>query len=527
MIYDAHLGRFYAVAIKVFLSYSHEDEEHRQHFERHLSALVLSGQILIWTDRRPVGGDPIHDLIADHLGQADLIFLLISAHFLGSEYCINREMTPALQRHRNGGARVVPIMVSPCDFKDMPFERLLILPTDARPVTEWPNQDKAWENVARETRRIVEAMAASTPADLTADASVEDTLLVRVFRLSQRAEKFLRTRFKANGNGLGELIRNCGGDLRSLDAQFEGELRRFVPIRNKLVHNESHDVSADEVEAVVRTVEEMLGRQLAAMRDAATVATENRQWFVCRSGMGDFRSISDALARAGDNDTIYIMAGVYEESLILTRPVTLMGRTDGKEPVTIAPAGGDGVQIAADGVSINDLTIRAVDHRAFAAVVLPGADQPSFQRCRFSAPEGTAFVCMSAAAPTLKDCVFQASQVGLRIDERATATDCAFLENQHGLVTRHSAVASIMKCSFEQNEVGIQLRDKSKAIVSQSSFNPGRYAIVGGEQSECNLEDARFGNYESDEMLVKMSEDCRIFIRNPDTSSPNPSGIQP
>jgi internalin A len=45
------------------------------------------------------------------LERADIILLLVSADFIASDYCYEKELTSALERHEKGAARVIPIIV--------------------------------------------------------------------------------------------------------------------------------------------------------------------------------------------------------------------------------------------------------------------------------------------------------------------------------------------------------------------------------------------------------------------------------
>lgn len=140
----------------VFYSYSHVDETLRQQLETHLALLRRRGAIREWHDRKIPPGSPIDPAIADVLESADIILLLISSDFLASDYCYDKEMARALERHRAGEAVVIPIILRPVDFEDSPFAGLLALPTDAKPITTWPNRDEAWLNVAKGIRGVCE-----------------------------------------------------------------------------------------------------------------------------------------------------------------------------------------------------------------------------------------------------------------------------------------------------------------------------------------------------------------------------------
>jgi hypothetical protein len=64
-------------------------------------------------------------------------------------------MTEALKLHNSGKTTVVPIVVRSCVWEGAPFAKLRMAPTDARPVTTWPDRDQAWTDVSKSIRSIV------------------------------------------------------------------------------------------------------------------------------------------------------------------------------------------------------------------------------------------------------------------------------------------------------------------------------------------------------------------------------------
>src|SRR5260370_689078 len=90
-----------------------------------------------------------------HLNTANLILLLISSDFMNSDYCYGKEMRRALERHRAGTCRVIPILLRPTYWEDAPFSSLQLLPTDPRPITRWPDRDEAFQNVVSEISRTI------------------------------------------------------------------------------------------------------------------------------------------------------------------------------------------------------------------------------------------------------------------------------------------------------------------------------------------------------------------------------------
>jgi hypothetical protein len=131
----------------LFFAYSHADENLRDQLEKHLSGLQRQGIISSWHDRRITAGAELSEAIDSHLDTADTILLLISPDFIASDYCYEREMNRDLERHQKGEARVIPVILRPCDWHDLPFGKLLAAPTDSRPITMWPNIDQAFLDV--------------------------------------------------------------------------------------------------------------------------------------------------------------------------------------------------------------------------------------------------------------------------------------------------------------------------------------------------------------------------------------------
>jgi len=146
---------------KLFFSYSHKDEELRNELEVHLAMLQRQGLITAWHDRRIGAGKDIHSEISAELESADIILLLVSAHFLASDYCYNKEMARALKRHEAGDVKVIPIIMHPCDWHSAPFGNLRATPLDGKPVSMFANQNEALLQVTKDIRRTIEEIGFS------------------------------------------------------------------------------------------------------------------------------------------------------------------------------------------------------------------------------------------------------------------------------------------------------------------------------------------------------------------------------
>ncbi len=148
-------------ALDVFISYSRRDEELKDELVNyHLKLLQREGKINTWQDRDIEAGAEWATEIKTNLEKADVVLLLITRHFLASDYCYETEMQRAVQRHHEGTARVIPIILEPCGWKYSDFKHLQVLPKDGKPLTSWDKQAEAFFDVEEGIRRVVDALNA-------------------------------------------------------------------------------------------------------------------------------------------------------------------------------------------------------------------------------------------------------------------------------------------------------------------------------------------------------------------------------
>lgn len=135
--------------LKMFFCYAHEDETLLDQLKRHLKPLQRQGIIDVWYDQDINAGTEWEKEINEHLNTADIILLLISPDFMNSEYCYSVEMKRALERHEQGEACVIPIILRHVHWEVKSLYTLQALPKDAFPVisSAWHSSDEAFFNV--------------------------------------------------------------------------------------------------------------------------------------------------------------------------------------------------------------------------------------------------------------------------------------------------------------------------------------------------------------------------------------------
>lgn len=159
--------------IRLFFSYAHQDEALRDELEKHLAGLRHQGIIEMWHDRCIGAGEEWAAKIDGNLQTADVILLLVSADFIASRYCYDIELTEAMRRHHAEEARVIPVILRPCDWHDLPFGKLQAATKNGRPVTKFQSLDDGFLDVVQaikvaakaiQSRHTAGTQPASSPA---------------------------------------------------------------------------------------------------------------------------------------------------------------------------------------------------------------------------------------------------------------------------------------------------------------------------------------------------------------------------
>ncbi|MXY14404.1 MAG: toll/interleukin-1 receptor domain-containing protein [Proteobacteria bacterium] len=146
---------------KVVFSYSHVDEQLRNELEKHLSPLKRLGRIETWHDRRIVPGEEFDSEIDQHFAEADIVLLLVSPDFIASDYCYEIEMTNSIQRHECGEATVIPVILRPCAWKQLPFGKLLAATPGGKAIVTYTNIDDGFVEVVNAVTRALDELGKS------------------------------------------------------------------------------------------------------------------------------------------------------------------------------------------------------------------------------------------------------------------------------------------------------------------------------------------------------------------------------
>lgn len=159
---------------KVFISYSHEDVVEKQRLMTFLKPLERSGKINIWQDLKLEAGVKVKQEILDKLDEADIIIMLVSQDFIGSDFIYDHELQIAMKKRIHNKVKILPVMISECTIFDLDLfidqdenQRVKMgdyyfVPQDEKnnikPIRLWEShlQDSAWKKVYEQLKRLLD-----------------------------------------------------------------------------------------------------------------------------------------------------------------------------------------------------------------------------------------------------------------------------------------------------------------------------------------------------------------------------------
>ena len=102
---------------KVFVSYSHTDNEWLKRVQIHLKDLTRRGLVELWDDTKIQSGAQWQEDIKGALESAKVAVLLISADFIASNFIAEDELPPLLAAAEKDGVIILPLILSPSRYE--------------------------------------------------------------------------------------------------------------------------------------------------------------------------------------------------------------------------------------------------------------------------------------------------------------------------------------------------------------------------------------------------------------------------
>ena len=120
----------------VFITYSHKDEAWKDRLVSHLGVLQHEGLLNLWDDRRIGAGQDWEKEIEEAMAKANVAILLVSRHFLTSNFILEEEVPRLMERREKEGVRIFPIIAEPCVWKQVKWlSRMNLRPKDGKPLS--------------------------------------------------------------------------------------------------------------------------------------------------------------------------------------------------------------------------------------------------------------------------------------------------------------------------------------------------------------------------------------------------------
>src|SRR3954454_14345473 len=141
---------------KVFISYSHADQDWLDRLKLHLKPLVREG-LDCWDDTHIQPGDDWKQEIQNALDTARVAVLLISADFFASDFIDENELPPLLTAAEAKGVRILPVIISASRFARIPnLARFQAVNPPDRPLNEMPQaeQERVLDHLAHTIESI-------------------------------------------------------------------------------------------------------------------------------------------------------------------------------------------------------------------------------------------------------------------------------------------------------------------------------------------------------------------------------------
>jgi len=142
--------------------------------------LQHEGLLDLWDDRRIGAGEDWKKEIEEAMAKANVAILLVSRHFLTSKFILEEEVPRLMERRKEEGVWVFPIIAEPCTWKRIKWlSRMNLRPEDGKPLSggneHQINSDLAViaEEVAEKIDSILAVIDQSDPIEIRKQNNLE------------------------------------------------------------------------------------------------------------------------------------------------------------------------------------------------------------------------------------------------------------------------------------------------------------------------------------------------------------------
>ncbi len=141
---------------QVFISYSHQDREWLERLQVMLKPLLRKDALRIWDDSQIRPGAEWRQDIENALASAAIAVLLVSPHFLASDFIAEHELPPLLEAAKREGVKILWVAVSYCLVEETEIELYQAVNGPAKPLSSFSGAE-----LDRELLQIAKAIKAA------------------------------------------------------------------------------------------------------------------------------------------------------------------------------------------------------------------------------------------------------------------------------------------------------------------------------------------------------------------------------
>ena len=134
---------------QVFISYSHQDTELFDELKVWLKPLERKGKLKVWDDTQIEAGQIWRQEIEKGLASAKIAVLLVSPHFIASDFIYKDELPPLLDAAEREGLIIfwIPISFSPYEDTEIEKYRAAYSPNTPLDTLDSPQRNEAWNEI--------------------------------------------------------------------------------------------------------------------------------------------------------------------------------------------------------------------------------------------------------------------------------------------------------------------------------------------------------------------------------------------
>jgi parallel beta-helix repeat protein len=254
---------------------------------------------------------------------------------------------------------------------------------------------------------------------------------------------------------------------------------------------------------------------------------------VCQKGGGQFTSITGAIRSVQAGTRILVRPGLYKESLILDKPVEIMGDGPVKE-VIVESADSSALWMQTNNASVRGLTLRGragsqkrkcctveiplgqlvledcditSDSLACVAIHGSGAD-PIIRRCQIHNGKSGGVLISENSRGTVEDCeIFKNAGAGVEIERGGNPVirRCKIHDGKaQGVLVTENSSGTVEDCDiFKNSGAGVEIKESSNPIIRRCKIHDGKFSVFAKgilitEKGRGTVEDCEiFKNHEA------------------------------